>query len=71
MNGKDYILLNTVENSIDPKDENVQIKDFATDVLPTEARYVKVKAYFFGKLPKWHQGAGGDSYIFIDEISVK
>lgn len=71
MNGKDYILLHTVEHNIDPKDENVQIKDFAADVLPTEARYVKVKAYFFGKLPKWHQGAGGDSYIFIDEISVK
>lgn len=71
MDGKTYILLKTLDNTLDPKDEKVQIKDFATEVLPTEARYIKVKAYHFGKLPAWHQGAGGDSYIFIDEISVK
>ncbi|MCJ8155487.1 GH92 family glycosyl hydrolase [Chryseobacterium sp. SSA4.19] len=70
-NGKDYILLKTVENTINPKDETVQIKEFAAEVLPTQARYVKVKAYHFGKLPDWHQGAGGEAYIFIDEISVK
>ncbi len=71
MNGRDYILLKTVDNILDPKDETVQVKDFSTDILPTEARYIKVKAYHFGKLPEWHQGAGGDAYIFIDEISVK
>ena len=70
-NGKDFILLKTVENTLDPKDEIVQVKDFSTEVLPTQARYVKVKAYHFGKLPEWHQGAGGDAYIFVDEISVK
>lgn len=70
-NGKDFILLKTVENTLDPKDETVQVKDFSTEVLPTQARYVKVKAYHFGKLPEWHQGAGGDAYIFVDEISVK
>jgi predicted alpha-1,2-mannosidase len=70
-NGKDYILLKTVDNTVDPKDETIQIKDFSADILPTEARYVKVKAYFFGKLPEWHLGAGGDAYIFVDEISIK
>ncbi|KQT24111.1 alpha-mannosidase [Chryseobacterium sp. Leaf405] len=70
-NGKDYVLLKTVDNTVDPKDETIQIKEFSTDVLLTEARFVKVKAYHFGKLPDWHLGAGGDSYIFIDEISVK
>ncbi len=71
MNGKDFILMKTVDNTVDPKDETVQIKDFTAEILPTEARYVKVKAYFFGKLPEWHQGVGGDAYIFVDEISVK
>lgn len=71
MNGKDFILLKTVDNTVDPKNETVQTKEFGTDILPTEARYVKVKAYHFGALPEWHQGAGGQSYIFIDEISVK
>lgn len=71
MNGKDFILLKTIDNDIDPKDEKVQIKDFSAEILPTEAQYIKVKAYYFGKLPKWHQGAGGEAYIFIDEISAK
>ncbi|MEE6127776.1 GH92 family glycosyl hydrolase [Chryseobacterium arthrosphaerae] len=71
MNGKDFILLKTIDNDIDPKDEKVQIKDFSVEILPTEAQYIKVKAYYFGKLPEWHQGAGGEAYIFIDEISAK
>ncbi|WP_370895552.1 GH92 family glycosyl hydrolase [Chryseobacterium gossypii] len=71
MNGKDFILLKTVDNAVDPKDETVQIKEFAADILPTQVRYIKVKAFYFGKLPEWHQGAGGEAYIFIDEISAK
>lgn len=71
MNGKDFILLKTADHGVDPKDEKVQIRDFETEILPTEARYIKVKAYYYGKLPEWHQGAGGEAYIFIDEISVK
>ncbi|WP_312089407.1 GH92 family glycosyl hydrolase [Chryseobacterium sp.] len=71
MDGKTFILLKNVENNIDPKDEKVQIKDFSTDILPTEAQFIKVKAYHYGKLPEWHQGAGGEAYIFVDEISVK
>ncbi|SFN11100.1 alpha-1,2-mannosidase, putative [Chryseobacterium oleae] len=71
MNGKDFILLKSIDNTIDTKDEKVQIKDFGTEILPTEARYIKIKAYYYGKLPEWHQGAGGEAYIFIDEISVK
>lgn len=71
MNGKDFILLKTIDNDIDQKDEKVQIKDFSAEILPTEAQYIKVKAYYFGKLPEWHQGAGGEAYIFIDEISAK
>jgi hypothetical protein len=36
-----------------------------------QARYIKIKATNFGKLPEWHQGFGGDAYIFVDEIEVK
>jgi hypothetical protein len=48
MNGKDFILLKTIDNDIDPKDEKVQIKEFSAEILPTEAQYIKVKAYYFG-----------------------
>lgn len=34
-------------------------------------RYIKIKAMNFGKLPTWHPGAGGDAFIFVDEIEIK
>jgi len=37
----------------------------------TKARYVRIKAVQYGKLPDWHEGAGGDSHIFIDEIQIQ
>lgn len=71
MNGKDFILLETLASNIDPKDEKVQIKDFTIKTLPTEARYLKVKAYYYGKIPGWQPKNGGETYIFVDEISIK
>jgi hypothetical protein len=35
---------------------------------PILARHIKVKNY--GKLPDWHMGAGGEAFIFVDEITV-
>lgn len=36
-----------------------------------KARYIKVVAKNYGKLPEGHQGFGGDAFIFVDEIEVK
>ncbi|WP_347217674.1 chitobiase/beta-hexosaminidase C-terminal domain-containing protein [Chryseobacterium sp.] len=71
INAKDFILLDTIDNDIDPKDEKIQTKDFTIEILPTEARYLKVKAYYYGKTPGWQQKKGGETYIFVDEISVQ
>lgn len=65
-----FILAETVETSISPKDNEVKVENFRAELKNTKARYVKVKAYNFGKLPEWHQGFGGDAFIFIDEITV-
>lgn len=70
-NGKDFILLKTENIEVNPLDYTIETKSIVSEVLPTEARYIKVKAYNYGKLPKGHQGVGGDAYIFIDEINVK
>ncbi|MCW3103757.1 MAG: alpha-mannosidase [Bacteroidetes bacterium] len=61
-----------VENPVDVQNYTVQVKDFSM-LLPQKisARYVKVEAVNYGKLPAWHQGVGGDAFIFIDEIGIK
>jgi len=46
-------------------------KEFLKTVTPTKARYVRVRAYNFGKIPSWHLGAGGDPWIFVDEIFIR
>lgn len=35
------------------------------------ARYVKVLATNYGVCPEWHLGAGGNTWIFADEITIK
>lgn len=69
-NGITFTPAGTVTHTVDPHDYEVQLKELSTN-LNTKARYIKVKAYNFGTLPQWHQGAGGEAYIFIDEITVK
>lgn len=68
--GITYTPAGSATHTVDPHDYELQIKELTTN-LTTKARYVKVRAYNFGTLPQWHQGAGGEAYIFIDEITVK
>ena len=63
-----------IAKNTDIKPENTDIKTMDYGILldhKTTARYVKVIAKNYGKLPEWHQGFGGDAFIFIDEITVK
>ena len=53
------------------EDIKVQIVNVVAAFEPVNARYIKLKAAQYGKMPAWHEGAGGDSHIFIDEINVQ
>ena len=67
-----FTLIKTIGNTVEPKNYENKTLDFAfTSEKPITAKYVKVIAHNFGKLPDWHQGAGGDAFIFIDEITIK
>lgn len=45
-------------------------REYRQKISPAKARYVRLRAYNFGKIPDWHPGAGGDPWIFIDEILI-
>jgi hexosaminidase len=34
------------------------------------ARFVKIVAPIFEKIPQWHYGAGKPTFLFVDEIMV-
>ncbi len=44
---------------------------FEKELMPQKARYIKVFAKNYGKLPEWNPGAGNDAYIFIDRLLVR
>ena len=66
-----FELIATVNNETDPKIDKNIIRSFESNKRMTSARYIKVIAKNFGKLPEWHQGFGGDAFIFIDEIEIR
>lgn len=68
---KNFTKVATIGHTISPKYTENIVKHFAQKIKPVTAKYVKVIAYTFGKLPEWHQGFGGDAHIFIDEIEIK
>ena len=53
--------------------DNLEPQLFSVEGLfeKKNARYIRVKAKQYGKLPAWHEGAGGDTHIFVDEILIE
>ncbi|SEP56430.1 GH92 family glycosyl hydrolase [Flavobacterium urocaniciphilum] len=69
-----FTLVQSISSKIGPLGDKTEIINFqTTNKINNKARYIKVFAKNFGKLPEGHIGNpyDGDAYIFIDEITVK
>lgn len=62
-----------VGHQVAPDDYTIQKHDLVLQVPAScpAYRYLKVVAPYYGVLPEWHVGKGGEAYVFIDEIYVK
>ncbi|MGD0709972.1 MAG: GH92 family glycosyl hydrolase [Bacteroidales bacterium] len=69
--GINFKVVSTIKNTVSDKDYKPTIKDFTASVDITSCRYIRVKAKNCGTIPSWHLGAGGDAFIFIDEIIIE
>lgn len=69
--GKQFTKVFSSQNFLPIEDRKVQVKNIEAIFNPIATRYVRIKAVQYGKLPSWHEGAGGDTHIFVDEISIK
>ena len=69
--GKQFTQVFGGENFLPVEDLKVQIKNVEASFTPVTVRYVRVKAMQYGKLPAWHESAGSDSHLFVDEINVQ
>jgi predicted alpha-1,2-mannosidase len=69
--GKKFTQFYKVEDVLNIQDMQVQIMEIDPSFVPVQARYIRVKAVQYGKLPEGHDGAGGDSHIFVSEIAIE
>lgn len=69
--GRSFVAALSIPTDVADNTDDVVIKDFVRAIPPQKCRYVRIKAYNYGKLPDWHPGRGGDSWIFIDEIIIE
>ncbi|MEI8203295.1 MAG: GH92 family glycosyl hydrolase [Bacteroidota bacterium] len=60
-----------VMNDIPQKSKEAITKLFEANKLNLTTRYIKIIAQNMGNCPDWHPGAGGKSWIFADEITIK
>jgi predicted alpha-1,2-mannosidase len=68
--GRSFIPAVSMVNDVPENREGVITKDFVQTIAPQQARYVRIRAVNFGKIPQWHPGSGGDAWIFADEIII-
>ena len=57
-------------HNISLKEYDPAIVDFEQEIL-NPIRYIRVRAKNMGSCPSWHPGSGNDSWVFIDEITIK
>lgn len=66
---KNFTLASTISNDFS-REEYGNFKHNFESQFKGSARYIKINAVYSGDCPPWHLGAGGKSWIFIDEITI-
>jgi len=66
---QEWQFLGKVSPSVEVGDLSVLRDDLGIDLKTTlQISQLKIVADQFGPLPAWHPGAGGESFLFVDEI---
>ena len=69
--GKEFQFVDKKAHVFPDNDERSMTHVFESKLSKsTFGRYVKVVAKNYGKCPNWHLGAGGDTWLFFDEIRI-
>ena len=68
--GEEFHKAGEVINTTSRKDKAKTTNDFLLRVYPKDARYVKMIARNGGICPDWHDAAGSETWIFLDEFAV-
>lgn len=70
-NAKDFKLLGEINTTFSDSLEGSFINNYSLNISNTKLQYIKVVARNYGVCPNWHLGAGGKTWLFVDEIEIK
>lgn len=71
-NGKDFVPVSQISKVDLPQDDVARIQDFVfSNFDKLETRYIRIKAKNIGYCPDWHDGAGSEAWVFVDEIVIE
>ena len=71
IDGKSWRELPPQNNPTIPDNQYGALRGEFTGLYAWEkARYIKVEAKNYGKCPAWHLGAGGKTWLFVDELTI-
>ncbi|MGH9970979.1 MAG: GH92 family glycosyl hydrolase [Pyrinomonadaceae bacterium] len=71
LDGRDFVPAASIENDVPENQYGVVTREFAQTIGAQEARYIRIRAHTYGRIPSWHPGNGGAAWIFVDEITVE
>jgi len=61
----------TIAANVPDTEEGSFTRELVLDLDGWPLRAIRFTARNYGKLPAWHPGAGGDAFIFVDELIVE
>ena len=71
VDGEHFESAGRVSHDVPIGSEDVSLHELRLMVPRTRARFVRLRAHNAGPLPAWHPGAGGESFVFADEIRIE
>ena len=69
--GRFYKESGRIGHDVDPKQKGQFIHEFQKNWTDLPCRYVKITARNFGQCPEWHDAAGSDAWLFVDELVIR
>ena len=69
--GEHFVPAAKVSHDVSAKEYGIFRKDLTVRLSGEPVRFLRFRATSYGSMPQWHSGAGGKSFIFIDELIVE
>jgi predicted alpha-1,2-mannosidase len=69
--GRSFVEAGRATHDVPDDVEGVFLRDFEVELDGRPIRALRVRAVNYGTIPTWHPGAGGQAFIFVDELIVQ